>query len=77
MVSQTDRTLNDLLGTLDRTHPAPLFSHRTVVVDNAKIHKAQKVQPWLAAPPRFALRYLPTYCPRAHPMERAFGDVHD
>jgi transposase len=67
----------DLLETLDRTHPAPLFSHLTVVVDNAKIHYAQKVQQWLAAHPRFELLYLPTYCPRANPIERAFGDVHD
>jgi DDE superfamily endonuclease len=66
-----------LLDTLDRSHPLPLFTHLTVVVDNAKIHKAQKVQPWLAAHPRFELLSLPTYCPRANPIERAFGDVHD
>jgi transposase len=23
------------------------------------------------------LLFLPTYCPRANPIERAFGDVHD
>jgi transposase len=67
----------DLRETLDRTHPAPLFSHLTVVADNAKIHHAQKVQQWLAAHPRFEVLYLPTYCPRANPLERAFGDVHD
>jgi putative transposase len=67
----------DLLETLDRTHPAPLFSHLTVVADNAKSHKAAKVQQWLAAHPRFEVLYLPTYCPRANPIERAFGDVHD
>jgi transposase len=67
----------DLLATLDRTHPAPIFTHLTVVTDNAKIHKAAKVQQWLAAHPRFELLYLPTYCPRANPIERAFGDVHD
>lgn len=67
----------DLLETLDRTYPAPLFSHLTVVADNAKIHHAEKVQQWLAAHPRFELLYLPTYCPRANPIERAFGDVHD
>ena len=27
--------------------------------------------------PRFELVYLPSYCPRANPIERAFGDVHD
>jgi transposase len=67
----------DLLDTLDRTHPAPLFTQLTVVADNAKIHKAAKVQQWLAAHPRFEVLYLPTYCPRANPIERAFGDVHD
>lgn len=34
----------DLLQPLDRTHPAPHFSLPTVVVDNAKLHKAKKVQ---------------------------------
>lgn len=48
-----------------------------MVVDNAKIHKAEEVTKWLAAHPRFELRYLPTYCPRANPIERAFGDAHD
>lgn len=67
----------DLLDTLDRTHPTPLFTQLTVVVDNAQLHKAKKVQQWLATHPRFALLYLPTYCPRANPIERAFGDVHD
>jgi transposase len=67
----------DLLEMLDRTYPAPRFTQLTVVADNAKIHKATKVQQWLAAHPRFELLYLPTYCPRANPIERAFGDVHD
>src|SRR5262245_46781053 len=30
-----------------------------------------------AAHPRFALLFLPTYCPQANPIERAFGNVHD
>ena len=67
----------ELLDTLDRTYLAPLFTHLTVVVDNAKLHKAERVQQWLAAHPRFELLYLPTYCPDANPIERAFGDVHD
>jgi transposase len=67
----------ELLDTLDRTHPVPLFTHLTIVVDNAQLHKAKKVQQWLAAHPRFELLYLPTYCPDANPIERAFGDVHD
>jgi hypothetical protein len=67
----------DLLETLDQTYPALRFTHLTVVADNAKIHKAAKVQRWLAAHPRFELLYLPTYCPRANPIERALGTVHD
>jgi transposase len=67
----------DLLDTLDRTYPAAVFTHLTVVADNAKIHHAAEVERWLMVHPRFALLYLPTYCPRANPIERAFGDVHD
>jgi DDE superfamily endonuclease len=47
------------------------------VADHYRIHKAQAVQPWLMAHPRFEVLWLPTYCPRAHPIERAFGDTHD
>ena len=67
----------DLLDTLDQTYPAPTFSHLAVVADNAKIHKAAEVETWLAAHPRFELLFLPTYCPKANPIERVFGDVHD
>ena len=31
----------------------------------------------MATHPRFELIKLPTYCPEANPIERAFGDVHD
>jgi len=67
----------DLLNTLDCAYPAAAFPHLSVVADNAKIHHAGEVEQWLAAHPRFELLYLPTYCPRANPIERAFGDVHD
>jgi transposase len=67
----------DLLATLDRTYPASRFTHLYVVADNYKIHKTQAVEQWLAAHPRFELLFLPTYCPKASPIERAFGDVHD
>jgi len=67
----------DLLQTLDRTYPARTYLRLQVVVDNAKIHQAAAVAKWLAAHPRFELLYLPTYCPQANPIERAFGDVHD
>jgi transposase len=67
----------DLLATLERTYPAPQFSRRSIAVDNSKIHYAGEVAKWLAVHPRFELPYLPTYCPKANPIERAFGDVHD
>jgi transposase len=67
----------DLLQTLDQTYSPRAFSHLVVVADNAKIHHAAEVEQWLAAHPRFELLYLPTYCPRANPIERAFGDVPD
>jgi len=50
----------DLLATLDRAYPPWLFTHLSGVVDNYKIHKAQAVAPWLAAPPRFERLFLPT-----------------
>ena len=67
----------DLLATLERTYPAPQFARLSVVVDNSQIHYAGEVAQWLAAHPRFELLYLPTSCPKANPIERAFGDVHD
>jgi transposase len=67
----------DLLQALDHAYPPLRFPHLYVVVDNYKIHKAQAVAQWLAVHPRFELLFLPTYCPKASPIERAFGDVHD
>jgi len=67
----------DLLKVIDRTHSAYQYTNIFVVVDNYKIHKAKAVEQWLLRHPRFELIYLPTYCPKANPIERAFGDVHD
>jgi putative transposase len=67
----------DLLTLLDRTYPERGVKRIYVVVDNYRIHKAKAVEQWLATHPRFVLLWLPTYCPRANPIERAFGDVHD
>ncbi len=67
----------DLLNLLDRAYPARRFDRIYVVADNYKIHKAAAVRRWLGQPPRFQLLFLPTYCPRANPIERCFGDLHD
>ena len=45
-----------------------------VVCDNYKIHKAKAVDRWLEEHSHFELVWLPSYCPRANPIERVFGD---
>ena len=67
----------DLLRKIDRACPVTKFTKIYVVVDNYGIHKAKAVALWLAAHPRFEVVWLPSYCPKANPIERAFGDVHD
>jgi DDE superfamily endonuclease/winged helix-turn-helix protein len=67
----------ELLTLLDSTDPARQISRIYVVADNYCIPKAKAVAQWLAAHPRFAVLWWPTYGPRANPMERAFGDGHD
>jgi hypothetical protein len=74
---KTNALFRDLLDVLDARYPAERYTRLSVVVDNYKIHKAKAVEDWLAAHPRVTLLWLPTYCPRANPIERAFGDVHD
>ena len=66
-----------LLTLLDHMYPASSVPRIYVVVDNYRIHKAKAVEQWLASHPRFALLWLPTYCRRANPIARVFGDVHD
>ena len=67
----------DLLNLLDSVYPARRWDRIYIVADNDKIHKAKLVQRWLKQHPRFRLLFLPTYCPRANPIERCFGDLHD
>ena len=74
---KTNALFRDLLTELDARYPAEHYARLYVVVDNYKIHKAKLVEEWLAAHPRVTLLWLPTYCPRTNPIERAFGDVHD
>jgi putative transposase len=74
---KTNALFRDLRSILEERYPPPRYTRLYVVVDNYKIHKAKAVEQWLAAHPRVTLLFLPTYCPRANPIERAFGDVHD
>ena len=48
-----------------------------VAADNYSIHTAGDVCRWLACHPRLVLLWLPRYCPKANPIERIFGDLHD
>jgi hypothetical protein len=74
---KTNALCRDLLTVLAARYPAERYTRFYVVVDNYKIHQAQAVEDWLAAHPRCTRLFLRTYCPRANPIERAFGDVHD
>jgi putative transposase len=65
----------DLLRTLERKFPTAGKIY--LVADNYRIHKAKAVEQWLAQHPRFEVIWLPSYCPKANPIERAFGDIHD
>jgi putative transposase len=76
-IRKTNALFRDLLSILEERYPAERYTRLYVVVDNYKIHKAKAVAQWLDAHPRVTLLFLPTYCPRANPIERAFGDVHD
>jgi transposase len=67
----------ELLKAIDRACPAVKFTRIYVVVDNYRIHTAKAVVEWLMQHPRFEVVFLPSYCPRANPIERAFGDAHD
>jgi transposase len=55
----------------------PKIKRIFLVLDNYRIHKAKAVERWLEQHPRFRFLWLPSYCPEANPIERAFGDVHD
>jgi transposase len=74
---KTNGLFLDLLKLIDSTYSAFQYTKIFVVVDNYKIHKAKAVEHWLKRQTRIELVFLPTYCPKANPIERAFGDVHD
>jgi transposase len=74
---KTNTLFRDLLDILEERYPAMRYKRLYIVVDNCNIHKAKAVGQWLECHPRVQLLFLPSYCPRANPIERAFGDVHD
>ena len=74
---KTHALFRDLLTGLDARDPVERYTRLDVVVDHDKIHQAKAVEDWLAAHPQLPLLCWPTYGPRANPIERALGDVHD
>jgi DDE superfamily endonuclease/Winged helix-turn helix len=74
---KTKALFRDRLSVLEERYPPEPYTRLSVVVDHDKIHRAKAVAHWLAAHPRVTLLLWPTYCPRANPIARAFGDVHD
>ena len=73
---KTNVLFRQLLTALDQRF-GKRYTKIYVVCDNYVIHKAKAVEQWLAQHPRFELVFLPSYCPRANPIERVFGEVHD
>jgi hypothetical protein len=67
----------ELLRVLDAAYPAATYNRLYVGVDNFRIHKAKAVEQWLSLHPRIELLFLPTYCPKANPIERVFWEVND
>lgn len=67
----------NLLESINRKYAATKFQKVYIVLDNYRIHKAKDVIAWLERHPRIELVFLPSYCPRANPIERIFGDCHD
>jgi hypothetical protein len=67
----------DLLGPWAASSPPDRDPRLSVVVDHDTLPQAQAVEPWLATHPRVTRLCVPTSGPRANPMARAVGDVHD
>lgn len=63
-----ERFIAFLQALIDDTRPRKIF----LIVDNLRVHHAQKVQDWLAEPEhhaRIELFYLPSYAPEHNPDE--------
>lgn len=67
----------ELLQAIEQGYRATIYKEVFLVIDNYGIHKAKLVRQWLAQHRRIKLLFLPTYCPKANPIERVFWEVHD
>jgi transposase len=66
-----------LVAKADDPHRVDRLARIRLVYEQLRLWEAKAVEQWLAQHPRLTLLLLPTYGPRANPIERAFGDVHD
>ncbi len=66
-----------LVAKADDPHRVDRLARIRFVDEQLRLWEAKAVEQWLAQHPRLTLLLLPTYGPRANPIERAFGDVHD
>lgn len=78
VVVESERKNSDLflrlLDALAARHPANHVIH--IVLDNYKIHSAQRVVRYLENAKRFVLDFLPPYSPDANRIERLWREVH-
>jgi hypothetical protein len=73
----TPALCRDLLPLLAHASPAPRMTRIAGVVGHDCSHTAKAVGQWSASHPRVARLWLPSYGPRANPLGRAVGDVHE
>jgi hypothetical protein len=73
----TNGLFRNVLHPLEAAYPPAHYQRIAVVVDHDTIHQAKAIEEWFATHPRLRRLFWPTYCPRANPIERAVGDVHD
>ena len=66
-----------LLARLAERSPPSQYRRLSVVVEHGTGHTATAVEQWRASHLRVPWRFLPPSGPRANPIERAGGDVHD
>jgi hypothetical protein len=69
--------VRELLPLLDHTSPAQQRTRLSGGVEHDCLQKAKAVAQGGARHSRCALRWFPTYGPRATPIARVCGEVHD
>jgi hypothetical protein len=73
----TTALCRDRLTPLEAGDPAERYRRLSVVGDHDPLHHAKAVAPGRAAHPRLTRLWVPPSGPRAHPSQRACGEVPD